>query len=51
VLVSGLLNLDYIATGLTQGSTYQFKVESRNLYGHSKLFSNTVVVLAAQVPA
>lgn len=46
-LVSGLTGLDYIATGLVQGSTYKFKVESRNSYGYSALFSNTVTILAA----
>jgi titin len=40
----------YIATGLDQGSTYKFKVKARNVYGIS-VFSNEVIVLAAQVPA
>ena len=48
---SGIVDTDYIATGLTQGSTYQFKVESRNIYGYSALYSNTVTILAAQIPA
>jgi hypothetical protein len=34
---------------LTEGSTYQFKVEARNVYGFS-VFSNTVSILAAQIP-
>jgi len=34
---------------LTEGSTYQFKVEARNAYGFS-VFSNTVSILAAQIP-
>ncbi len=35
---------------MTQGLTYQFKVEARNAYGYSA-YSNTVSVLTAQVPA
>jgi hypothetical protein len=34
---------------LTEGSTYQFKIKARNVYGFS-VFSNTVSILAAQVP-
>ena len=41
--------LNYNATSLTKGSTYQFKVEARNMYGFS-VSSNTVSILAAQVP-
>jgi hypothetical protein len=46
VLVDGLTDLNYIATGLTQGLIYTYKVEVRNLYGYS-VFSNTVSILAA----
>lgn len=46
-LVSGLTDLSYTALGLTQGSTYRFKVESRNMYGYSAIFSNEVAILAA----
>jgi hypothetical protein len=35
-----------VTTSLTEGSTYQFKVEARNVYGLST-FSNTVSILAA----
>lgn len=45
-LVSGVNALEYVATGLTQGATYQFKVEARNVYGLG-FFSNTISVLAA----
>jgi hypothetical protein len=48
-LVSGLSSLEYTATSLTQGATYQFKVEARNSYGLS-FFSNIISVLAAQEP-
>jgi hypothetical protein len=41
---------EYIALGLSQGSSYQFKVETRNAYGFS-VYSNTVTIIAGQVPA
>lgn len=47
----GITALTYTATGLTQGATYKFKVNARNVYGYSALYSNTVTILAAQVPA
>lgn len=43
---SDLTSLNYIVTGLEQGSTYNFKIEARNTYGHS-FFSNVLTVLAA----
>lgn len=43
---SDLTSLNYIVTGLEQGSTYNFKIEARNAYGHS-FFSNVLTVLAA----
>ena len=46
IIASGVTSLNYIATSLTEGSTYQFKVEARNVYGLSA-FSNTVSILAA----
>ena len=49
MIASGVTALNYNATSLTEGSTYQFKVEARNIYGFS-IFSNTVSILAAQVP-
>ena len=49
MIASGVTALNYNATSLTEGSTYQFKVEARNAYGFS-IFSNTVSILAAQVP-
>jgi hypothetical protein len=45
-LVSGFTTLDHTATGLTQGSTYKFRVNARNAYGYSA-DSNTVTILAA----
>jgi hypothetical protein len=45
-----VLPTEYNVEGLTQGSSYQFKVETRNAYGFSE-FSNTVTIIAAQVPA
>jgi hypothetical protein len=49
--VSGLTGTSYTANSLTQGLTYQFKVEARNVYGFSLTYSNIVTILAAQVPA
>jgi hypothetical protein len=49
VLASGLLTPDYTATGLTSGTTYEFKVESRNSYGYSD-FSEVLTLLAAFKP-
>jgi len=45
-----------IVTGLTQGQSYSFRVQSRNAYGFcgehgfSAEFSNEITVLAAQIP-
>jgi hypothetical protein len=45
-LVSGVTDLSYTATLLTQGATYQFKVEASNLYGFSA-YSDTITILTA----
>lgn len=37
-------------TGLTPGTTYEFKIESRNEYGYSQ-FSDVLTLLAAYIPA
>jgi hypothetical protein len=50
VLTSGVNSLSYTITSLTQGLTYQFKIEARNAYGYS-VYSNTVSILTAQVPS
>jgi cellulose 1,4-beta-cellobiosidase len=34
-VVTGLQATSYVVTGLTQGQTYQFKVQARNVYGYS----------------
>ena len=44
-LASGITNLYYLATTLTMGTTYKFKVESRNSYGYSLAPSNEVTIL------
>jgi hypothetical protein len=49
VLASGLTDPDYIAVGLTFGTTYEFKVESRNSYGYSD-FSDVLTLLCAFIP-
>ena len=46
MLESGVTDVSYTATGLTQGLSYQFKVKARNDDGFS-FFSDVVVVLAA----
>lgn len=46
VLVSNLLATSYTVTGMTSGSTYNFKVQARNSFGLST-FSNVVAILAA----
>jgi len=47
--IPGILTTSYTVTGLTAGTTYKFKVLSRNVYGVS-VYSNEVVELAAQIP-
>jgi len=39
----------YVATDLTSGITYQFKIESRNSYGYSD-FSESITLLCAFKP-
>ncbi len=46
VLTSGVTSSSFTITSLTQGLTYQLKVEARNAYGYSE-YSNTVSVLTA----
>ena len=49
VLASGVTDTAYLATDLTFGVTYEFKVESRNSYGFSA-FSETLTLLCAFKP-
>lgn len=37
-------------TGLTYGTTYEFKIEAHNIYGYSE-YSDTLSLLAAFIPA
>jgi hypothetical protein len=48
-LASGLTDPNYLATGLTFGVTYEFKVESRNSYSYSP-YSETITLLCAFKP-
>jgi cellulose 1,4-beta-cellobiosidase len=48
-LETGVTTTTYIAIGLTQGTTYHFKIQSRNIFGYS-LDSSSVSILAAQPP-
>jgi hypothetical protein len=50
VLTEGVQTTTYTATGLTQGLTYRFKVQARNIYGFSLGTTNEVIILAAQIP-
>ena len=49
ILSSGLNQLTYIATQLTPGLTYSFKVQARNILGLSD-YSSVISILAAQIP-
>ena len=49
MLASGVINTAYLATGLTFGVTYEFKIESRNSYGFSA-HSETITLLCAFKP-
>ena len=49
VLASGVTDTAYIATDLTFGVTYEFKIESRNSYGYSA-YSETITLLCAFKP-
>ena len=49
VLASGITEEAYIATGLTSGVTYIFKVQARNIKGFSA-YSSEISILAAQTP-
>ena len=48
--VTGVEIDEYIITGLTTGTTYQFKLLSRNAYGTSQSYSTSVSILCATVP-
>lgn len=41
--------MNYLATGLTAGVIYEFKVKSRNQFDYSE-FSETVTLLCAYIP-
>jgi len=49
VLVESLTQPQYTLENVVTGSTYQFKLQASNLYGHSP-FSQVVSILAAQKP-
>jgi hypothetical protein len=46
VLGSAITDTFYVKTGLSQGLTYQFKVEARNVYGYSD-YSETISIVAS----
>ena len=49
VLESSVVGTSYLATGLTAGTTYEFKLEAKNSYSYSA-FSETLTLLCAFVP-
>lgn len=49
-LVDDVTTTSYVTTALTQGVSYEFKLESRNIYGLSQTSTPVVTVLQAQVP-
>jgi hypothetical protein len=50
VLAENILESTYTALSMDTGSTYQFKVQARNIYGFSINSINAVSILAAQKP-
>ena len=50
VLVSNVLGTAYTHTGLTQGTTYTYKVQARNAYGYSGM-SEPTSILASALPS
>jgi len=50
IFVAETLDTTYTTTGLTTGTTYNFAVTARNIYGESTL-SSSVSILARNVPA
>jgi len=51
VLQANIVATSLTVTTLTMGTSYKFKVESRNSFGFSLLFSNEITVLQAEVPS
>jgi hypothetical protein len=51
VLQANIVATSLTVTTLTMGTSYKFRVESRNSFGYSVLFSNEITVLQAEVPS
>ena len=49
MLASGITDL-FLTSVLSMGTSYKFKVEARNAFGFSLLFSNEVTILQAEEP-
>ena len=49
-LASDVTETSYTAAGLSLGTQYEFRVESRNNYGYSLASSNTLLLLCAVAP-
>ena len=50
IFESGVTQTSYVATSLTTGTVYKFKVQARNAFGLSE-FSDEVAILAASKPS
>jgi hypothetical protein len=48
-VLSTTVELNYLATNLISGTTYEFKVEARNIYDYSE-FSAVLSLLCAYIP-
>lgn len=48
-MLDSTTNTDYLVTGLTSGTTHEFKVEARNQYDYSE-YSEVLTRLAAYIP-
>lgn len=49
-LVDDVTTTSYVTTALVSGTSYEFKIASRNAYGVSETESTVITVLQAQVP-
>ena len=50
VFKENIVKKRFTATGLTTGTTYKFKVQSRNSFGTSLLYSNEIQILCGSAP-
>jgi hypothetical protein len=48
-VLASTVDLNYLAVGLTSGTTYEFKIEARNIYGYSE-YSSVLSLFCAFIP-